>query len=213
MSTSGEVTQLLQKWRTGDHQVEGRLFDLVYEELHRMASGCMNREQGGHILQATALAHEAYLRLVDQKQKNWQNRLHFLAVAALVMRRVLVDYARNRNTQKRGGNVAQLSLEQEFAIAENGSSDLLDLDRALDALARIDSRQARVVELRFFAGMTEEEIGQVLSLSPRMVRREWSMARAWLYGELSRARSGHGEQGVATRDGQALTHGSGRELD
>jgi RNA polymerase sigma-70 factor (ECF subfamily) len=194
VGTAGEITQLLQKWGSGDNRVESRLFDLVYRELRRLALGCMNREPGGHILQATALANEAYLRLVDQKQKNWQNRLHFLGVAALVMRRVLVDYARLGNTQKRGGKLTRLSLDEYLETAENRSGDLLDLDRALDTLSRIDARQARVVELRFFGGMTEEEIGQLLSISPRMVRRDWSMARAWLYGELSRPRIEHGSR-------------------
>jgi RNA polymerase sigma factor (TIGR02999 family) len=182
---AGEVTQLLQALRAGDRSAEGRLLDVVYRELHQMAARYMRRERPGHTLQATALIHEAYLHLIDQREKGWQNRAHFYGVASQVMRRILVDYARTHRTAKRGGTHQKVSLEDAVLLTPEQSDEIVALDEALSRLAQLDPRQTRVVELRFFGGLSEGETAQLLGVSSRTVKRDWSVAKAWLYGELS----------------------------
>jgi RNA polymerase sigma factor (TIGR02999 family) len=179
-----EVTQLLLAWSDGDQAALDKLVPLVYEELHRLAHRYISRERPGHTLQTTALAHEAYLRLVNAKSVRWQNRAHFFAVAARLMRRILVDLARARHDLKRGGG-QQFSLDEVLVVSPERGADLLALDEALDGLAALNPRQSQVVELRYFGGLTEDEVAEVLKVSPRTVRSDWSLARAWLYRELS----------------------------
>jgi RNA polymerase sigma factor (TIGR02999 family) len=186
--SSGEVTQLLADLRKGDRGAESRLFDVVYAELHRMAVRYMRHERPDHTLQATALIHEAYVDLIDQQEKDWQNRAHFYGVAAQVMRRVLVDYARMHGTAKRGGGQHKVCLDEALLMTAEQSDELVALDEALSRLAQFDPRQSRVVELRFFGGLNEEETAQVLSVSSRTVRRDWSLAKVWLYGQLEKVR-------------------------
>jgi RNA polymerase sigma factor (TIGR02999 family) len=181
----GEVTQLLQALRGGDRSAEGKLLDAVYRELHQMAARYMRRERADHTLQPTALIHEAYFRLIDQREKDWQNRAHFYGVAAQVMRRILVDYARTHRTAKRGGAHQKVSLDDAILLSPEQSDEIVALDEALSRLARLDPRQTRVVELRFFGGLSEEETAQLLGVSSRTIKRDWSMAKAWLYGELN----------------------------
>ena len=179
-----EVTQVLLDWNEGDNRAPERLMPLVYEELRRLARQYLQRERSDHTLQATGLVHEAYLRLVDQSSMTWQNRAHFFAVSAQVMRRILVDYARNHRAEKRGG--AQEKLEFDEALLPSGERgvDLIALDDALQDLVTFDPRQSRIVELRFFGGLTNEEIGDVLQISPRTIKREWRLAKAWLRREI-----------------------------
>jgi RNA polymerase sigma factor (TIGR02999 family) len=184
MPPSHEVTQLLLNWSRGDPESLERLIPLVYEELHRLAHSCLRRERPGHTLQATALVHEAYLRLVDQSQVQWQNRAHFLAIAANLMRKILINYARDRKRYKRGGGGQKLSLEDVHAVSKEPGVDLVALDEALERLAAIDPQQGRIVELRYFGGLTIEETAEALGTSPATVKREWSLARAWLDCEL-----------------------------
>ena len=179
-STEG-VTQLLIAWSEGNQAALDRLAPLVHQELHRLARRCMSRERPGHTLQTTALVNEAYLRLVDQKQVRWQNRTHFFAIAAQLMRRILVDYARRRRYQKRGGGALQVSLAEAESLPHERATDLVALDEALDRLAEIDPRKCQVVELRFFGGLNIEETAEVLKVSPTTVEREWVMAKAWLH--------------------------------
>lgn len=181
-----EITQLLIAWSDGDAAALARLTPLIYQELHRLAHHYMSREQVGHTLQTTALVNEAYLRLVDASQVRWQNRAHFFAVSANVMRRLLVDLARSRQYQKRGGAAQQVSLEQALEFSQERAPDLVALNDALTTLATLDSRQSKVVELRFFGGLDYDEIAEVLKVSVATVRRDWSLARVWLYRELSR---------------------------
>ena len=183
-----EVTRLLIDWGGGDQAAFDRLVPLVYEELHRLARRHMGREHVGHTLQTTALVNEAYLRLVDQKRMRWQNRAHFFAIAAQMMRRILVDYARKRRYAKRGGELLRVSLAEAEGLSEERAADVAALDEALESLAEIDPQQGRVVELRFFGGLTIEETAEVLGLSHDMVKREWATAKAWLYREMSRSR-------------------------
>ena len=185
-ATQNEVTNILREWSDGDQQAPARLMPLVYDELRRLARQRMSGEGAASTLQPTALVHEAYLRLVDQTRVNWQNRAHFYGVAASMMRRVLIDHARARATGKRGGSVVRLSLEDVQAPVEQRASDLVALDEALQRLAEIDERKSKIVEMRFFGGLTEEEIAAVLDTSRRTVLREWKNARLWLYRELSR---------------------------
>jgi RNA polymerase sigma-70 factor (ECF subfamily) len=182
----GSVTRLLQSWRAGDETALARLTPLVHRELQRIARHCMRGERPHHSLQPTALVHEAYLRLVDAQHVNWQNRAHFLAMAARVMRRILVDFARSRKYQKRGGDAPRVSLENVLVSTER-SQDLVALDEALDALAELHARKSRVVELRFFGGLTVEETAAVLEVSAQTVMRDWKLARAWLRRELGSA--------------------------
>jgi RNA polymerase sigma factor (TIGR02999 family) len=179
-----QVTDLLVAWSEGDKEAYDRLVPLVYDELHRLAHRYMSGERAGHTLQTTALVDEAYLRLVKQKV-HWQNRSHFFAIAAEVMRRILVDYARQRRFAKRGGNAQQVELDEAMVMARERSTELVALDEALRRLAEFDERKSRVVELRFFGGLTVEETAKVLNVSPNTVDRDWSTARAWLYKEVN----------------------------
>jgi len=175
------VTQLLVAWSDGDQSALDQLVPLVHEELRRLARSYMRSERPGHTLQTTALINEAYLRLVDQKNVRWQNRAHFLAIAAQLMRRILVDHARRRQYWKRGGGALQVSLANAEALSDERTPDLVALDEALLALAEIDPRRSRVVELRFFGGLNIEETAEVLQISPTTVERDWTTAKAWLY--------------------------------
>jgi RNA polymerase sigma-70 factor (ECF subfamily) len=180
-----EVTQLLLDWSDGDQAAFDALMPLVYDELRQMAHRYMSRERPGHTLQTTALVSEAYLRLVDQKRVHWQNRAHFFAVAAQAMRRILIDYARKQRYAKRGGGAPKISLEEAAVMSQERAADLVALDQALITLASLDPQQSRVVELRFFGGLTIEETAEVLRLSVDMVKREWATAKAWLSREMS----------------------------
>ena len=180
-----EITQLLVAWNNGDAVALDQLMPLVHRELHRIARRYMAAERPGHILQTTALINEAYLRLIDWKNVEWQNRAHFFGLAAQVMRHILVDFARAQAREKRGGGGLQVSLSEAANIDEAQSADLVALDDALQTLEKLDPRQARVVELRFFAGLSLEETAEALNVSVGTVRRDWSLAEAWLYRELS----------------------------
>ena len=182
---AGEVTRLLQAWRSGDEGALDQLMPLVYGELHRLARRYMAAEQTGHPLQTTALVHEVYLRLVDASTINWQDRAHFLAICARLMRRILIDFARSRNFQKRGPSFAHIQLEEAATVSAAMGSELLAVDEALKRLATIDARKSEVVELKFFGGFTVEEIAAVLQVSPETVLRDWKLAKAWLLRELS----------------------------
>ena len=175
-----EVTQVLLEWNQGAEDAAERLMPLVYDELRQVARRYLQRERSDHTLQATGLVHEAYLRLVDQSSMTWENRAHFFSVAAQVMRRLLVDHARSRQTAKRGGAREKLEFNDALAVAEEPAVDLLALDDALQELVTFDARKSRIVELRFFGGLTTEEIGSVLAISPSTIRREWRIAKAWL---------------------------------
>jgi RNA polymerase sigma factor (TIGR02999 family) len=179
-----EITQLLMDWRGGDRAALEKLLPLVYDELHRLAQHYLRRESPGHTLQATALVNEAYLRLIDQQRSDWQNRAHFFAVAARVMRHLLVDHARSRRYRKRGGGALRVSLEEADAATPEPALDLLALDEALERLAAIDERKVLIVELRYFGGLSFEETAAALGLSEVTVKRDWLKARAWLYREL-----------------------------
>jgi RNA polymerase sigma factor (TIGR02999 family) len=180
-----EVTQLLADWSDGDEGALDKLIPLVQPELHRLAHHYMRRERTGHTLQTTALLNEAYLQLVDDSTRNWQNRTHFMATAAQLMRRIMVDHARERCSLKRGGGALRVTLDDAALVTEKRSEELLALDEALERLAAQDPRKSRIVELRYFGGLTEEETAAFLKLSDRTVRREWRMARTWLYRALS----------------------------
>ena len=179
-----EVTCLLQAWCSGDQNALKELTPLVYGELHRLAHRYMLRERVGHTLQTTALVNEAYLKLIDASKVPWQNRAHFFAISAGLMRRILVDFARTRGSRKRGGDVRKLELDESRVAAPERNSDLIALDSALTSLAAIDPRQARVVELRYFGGLEVEETAEVLGISPRTVKREWAVAKLWLLREM-----------------------------
>ncbi len=181
-----EITGLLLAWRDGDSDALARLTPLVYQELHRLARGYLRGERGGHTLQTTDLVNEAYLRLIDANRMQWQNRAHFFAVSAQLMRRILVDFARARRNLKRGGGAIQVSLDEALTIGSEPRAELVELDDALTALAKLDERQSKVVELRFFGGLTENEIAEVLQVSPRTVNGDWNLARSWLLRELSK---------------------------
>jgi RNA polymerase sigma factor (TIGR02999 family) len=183
-TSSARVTELLQAWSEGDQAALPQLVPLVYGELRRLARGYMYYERADHSLQATALVNEAYLRLVDVTRMHWQNRAHFFAMCARLMRRILVDHARSRRYRKRGGGARRTSLDEALLITNEPSPDLLALDTALDALAAIDPRKSRVVELRFFAGLTVEETAAVLEMSPDTVMRDWKLAKVWLLREI-----------------------------
>jgi RNA polymerase sigma-70 factor, ECF subfamily len=179
-----EVTHLLLAWNDGDADALEKLAPIVERELRRLASHYLRGERPGHTLQTTALVNEAYVKLVDWKNVKWQNRAHFLGVSAQLMRRVLVDYARKRNFQKRGGAAVRIALEDVETVAEARDADLVALDEALKSLAAFDERKSRLVELRFFGGLSVEETAEVLGIAPRTVQREWSLAQAWLFREL-----------------------------
>ena len=185
----GEITQLLIQLRAGDSDARAKLVPLVYRRLHQLAAGYMRRERQNHTLQPTALVNEAYLRMISQEQTSWQDRAHFFGVAARLMRQILVDYARVRQAEKRGGREDDLPLEEARAfspaLSPAKSQELLQLDEALSSLEQFDPELARVVDLRFFGGLTVEETAEVLGISPRTVKREWNVARAWLHGKLT----------------------------
>ena len=184
---SHELTNLLVAWSDGDEAALDRLAPLVQAELHRLAKHYMRRERNDPLLQTSALINEAYLRLIDWKAVRWQNRAHFFGVAAQMMRRILVDFARQRPRVAGGGEARHISLEEAMAVGDEKDADLLALDEALKGLARIDERKGRIVELRFFGGLSVEETAEVLGVAPVTVMREWGKAKAWLYRELSRS--------------------------
>jgi RNA polymerase sigma-70 factor (ECF subfamily) len=185
----GEVSGLLRAWGDGDRDALDRLTPVVYDELRRLARRYMRGERPGHSLQTTALVNEAYMRLVDYKSMQWQNRAHFFAVSSQLMRRILVDHARRHNL-KRGGGVQHVSLEETAIVDDDRPADLVALDDAMNALARIDPRKVQVVEMRFFGGLSVEETAEVLKVSPVTVMRDWSTAKAWLYRELTGGATG-----------------------
>lgn len=199
MNDSHEVTLLLSALTRGDTDAGRKLIHFVYEELRRLAGSYMRRERADHTLQATALVHEAYLKLVEQQSVNWQSRAHFFGVAAQLMRRILIDHARGHLRQKRGGEYKKVSLNEAFVFSPEQSAELLAVDAALERLAKLDERQARVVELRFFGGLSVEEAASVLDVSPKTVKRDWSIAKAWLYADL---KDHHGIDAAAMGDGQ-----------
>jgi RNA polymerase sigma factor (TIGR02999 family) len=189
------VTELLLSWSRGDEESRDRLIPLVYDDLRRLAASYLRRERPDHTLGATALVHETYLRLVDQKRVSWQNRAHFLAVSAQLMRRILVDHARSRQAAKRGGGVCRLTFDEKVGYADLPDLDLAALDEALTALTALDPEQGRIVEVRFFGGLSIEETAEALGLTPARVKREWNVARAWLYRRL--------------KDGETASRGAG----
>lgn len=180
-----EITRLLLAWREGDNGALDELMPAVYEELKRLASAYMRRQKPGHSLQTVDLVNEAYMRLVDSSRVNWQDRNHFYAIAAQIMRRLLVDSARKRNSQKRGGDRARITLDDNLEAAIEPGTDLVALDEAMKQLAELNPRHSRIVELRYFGGLTEEETAEVLGVSSRTIRRDWTIARAFLYRELT----------------------------
>ena len=184
---SQQITQLLNQWSNGDAEVLDDLMPLVYKELRRQAAGYLRRERTDHTLQPTALINEAYLKLIDQRDMKWQNRAHFFAIAAQAMRRILVDYARTRKREKRGGAAENLPLDEALTIvSQEKSVDLVALDEALNKLAEFDERQAKVVELRYFSGLSIDETAEVLDVSNVTIRRDWIMAKAWLHQEITK---------------------------
>jgi RNA polymerase sigma factor (TIGR02999 family) len=187
MDTSPDITGLLLAWSDGDRDALEMLTPLVYRELKKLAESYLRRERVGHTLQPTALAHEAYIKLIDQRNVRWRNRAHFYGIAAQAMRRILVDHARARLTEKRGSGGAVVSLDEAIDVSDERAGQLLALDDALERLAELDPQNSRVVELRYFGGMTLEETAEILGVSRATVIREWRAAKAWLYGELSRS--------------------------
>jgi RNA polymerase sigma factor (TIGR02999 family) len=184
---SSPVTELLVRWRGGDREALDALMPLVYGELRRIAHHYLNHERPGHTLQSTALVHEAYVRMIGQEFPQWQNRAHFFAVAAQLMRQILVDYARSHRAGKRGGNVCKLALDEAEEQAQPVDLDVIAVDDALKTLAQMDQQQSRVVELKFFAGLSIDDTAEVLGISSSTVKRDWITARAWLYRELDRS--------------------------
>jgi len=184
--SSQQITDLLQAWSDGDQTAFERLMPLVYDELHRLAKRYMRRERSGHTLQTTALINEAYLRLIERSHIRWENRAHFFAISAQRMRQILVDFTRSRRSRKRGGVDVQVSLGEALAVPVKRDADLVALDDALRALAAIDERKSRIVELRFFGGLSEEETAEALKISPATVRRDWKVAKVWLLHELKK---------------------------
>jgi len=199
MADSHEVTVLLSALTRGDQDAGAKLIPVVYEELRRLAGSYMRRERADHTLQATALVHEAYLKLVEQQSVNWQSRAHFFGVAAQLMRRILIDHARGHLRQKRGGEYKKVALNEAFVFSPEQSAELLAVDASLERLAKLDERQARVVELRFFGGLSVEEAASVLGISPKTVKRDWAVAKAWLYADLKEQ---HGIDAAAMGDRQ-----------
>lgn len=179
------VTQLLVAWNDGDQAARDELMSVVYQELHRLAHHYMKRESPGHTLQTSALVNEAFLRLVDQKNVQWQNRAHFFGIAAQMMRRILVDYARQRRYAKRGGGARQITLDEGLVVSDERNAEVVELSEALDRMAEFDQRKAQTVELRFFGGLSVEETAEVLAVSPGTVMRDWTLAKAWLRREMS----------------------------
>lgn len=186
MTEMPNITQILQKWSEGDETSLDALIPLVYQELRRLAHRALAKNSSNNTVQTTALVHEAYIRLINVRQVNWQDRVHFYAVSANLMRNILVDFARNRLSQKRGGALTHVELDEALNFSPNKSEDLVILDEVLTELAKLNERQSRIVELKFFGGLTEDEISEVLKISPATVRRDWKVARAWLYREIAR---------------------------
>ena len=184
---AADVTQLLVSWSMGNQAALDELMPLVYGELHRLASAYLRRERPDHTLQSTALVHEAFMKLSNQREVEWRNRAHFYGIAAQMIRRILVDYARSHHAEKRGSGAVKLALDEAMAVPQQKDLDLLGLNDALERLAEMDPRQSRIVELRFFAGLSIEETAEVMQLSPATIKREWNSARAWLFRELSRS--------------------------
>jgi len=182
----GDVTILLAELVRGDEAAASKLFPLLYDELRRLAGNYMRRERGDHTLQPTALVHEAYIKLVQQRSIDWQGRAHFFGIAARVMRTILVDHARGHLRDKRGGGQRLVSIDEVLVFAPEQSLELVKLDEAVERLTKIDPRQGKIVELRFFGGLTVEQTADVLGVSPKTVKRDWSMAKAWLHGELKK---------------------------
>lgn len=179
------ITRLLLDWRAGDRLAFDQLIPLVQTELKRLARNYMRRQRVGHTLQTTALVNEAFIRLVDSDKVNWQDRNHFFAISAQLMRRILVDAARRKNSQKRGGERVQVTLDDRLNVSDEKETDLIALDEAMALLAKLNPRHSQIVELRYFGGLTEEEIAETLGVSSRTIRRDWNLARAWLFRELS----------------------------
>jgi RNA polymerase sigma factor (TIGR02999 family) len=186
MTQTHELTQLLIDWSNGDQAALDKLMPLIDEELRRLAHRYMTRERAGHTLQTTALVNEAFLRLVNRKNLQWQNRAHFFGLAAQLMRTILVDHARSHASAKRGGGAHKLELDEAMVVSQQKASEVIALDDALKQLALLDPQQSRIVELRFFGGLTVEEAAEVLQVSPATIKREWSTAKAWLYHELAK---------------------------
>ena len=184
-SSSQDVTQLLTAWGNGDQAARDRLMSVVYDELHRLARRYMQRESPGHTLQTSALVHEAFLRLVDQHNVHWQNRAHFFGIAAQMMRRILVDYARSRRRQKRGAGAVDLTFDEGLIVSDERNAEIVAVHEALEQLSQLDYRKGQIVELRFFGGLSIEETADVLGVSPGTVMRDWTMAKAWLRCEIS----------------------------
>ena len=188
MNQARQITQMLREWSGGNREVLEDLMPLVYDELHKQAARFLNRERRDHTLQATALIHETYLKLIDQREVNWESRTHFFAISANMMRRILVDYARQKHREKRGGDMVKLPLEEAalVVVGKERSIDLMALDEALTRLEEIDEQQARIVELRYFSGLSLEETAETLKVSRTTVANDWSIAKAWLHRELTR---------------------------
>jgi RNA polymerase sigma factor (TIGR02999 family) len=195
---AAQITVLLNRASTGERESYERLAELVYGELRRMASQLMVSERRNHTLQPTVIASEAYLRLIDQPSRNWQNRAHFFAVAAQAMRRILVDHGRRRQSRKRWGALQRVNISEAAVVTVDSPEELLALDEVLTRLEKVDRRQSRIVELRYFGGLTEEEVAEVLGVSPRTVKREWSFARLWLHAELTASASRTAKPGAET---------------
>jgi RNA polymerase sigma factor (TIGR02999 family) len=185
MPAEPDVSQLLKAWGDGDEAALAKLTPLVYDELHRMAQRCMAREQPGHTLQTSALVNEAYLRLVDVHQVSWQNRAHFFAISARMMRRILTDFARSRHYQKRGGDARHVTFDEALVVSHQSNTDIVAIDEALGRLTLLDARKSQVVELRFFGGLSVEETAEAMKISPETVMRDWKFAKMWLRRELS----------------------------
>lgn len=191
-----EVTELLQAWGRGEQSALNKLMPMVYQELHRLARRYMRRESPGHVLQTTALVNEAYLRLTDSRRLHWKNRAHFFAICAQLMRQILVDFARSFRSRKRGGGVVQAAVDEERLMSNGRDIDLVALDDALKALAEVDERKSRIVELRFFGGLSVAETAEVLNVSQETIARDWRLARAWLLREMSGGRGLHQDRPV-----------------
>jgi RNA polymerase sigma factor (TIGR02999 family) len=197
VAPSSRITELLRVWSAGDQTALQRIIELAYPELRKIARGCLRGERPGHTMQATALLHEAYLRLIDIRRVQWQDRVHFFALGARMMRRILVDYARSRGCAIRGGENRHVNLDEVVMVSAQPEPDLLRLDDALRDLSQFDPRKAQVVEMRYFGGLTAEEIASVLDVSPQTVHRDWSLAKAWLVRQMIHE-EGHGRSAVGS---------------